>query len=88
MVPHQSDPVIVAETVRKTPTAHVHGETGQSQADDAAQQDGGVGPLHHPVEHKGLDTDGEGCCLKEKRRFSEFEDERKRPHISYFRLLL
>lgn len=66
VVPHQSDLVIATEAVRKTPTAHVQDEAGQSQADDAVQQDRGIGPLHHPVEHKGLDTDGDGCCLKKK----------------------
>lgn len=57
VVPHQSGPVVVAGAARKTLTAHKRDEAGQSQADNAAQQDGGVGPLHHPVEHKGLDTD-------------------------------
>lgn len=58
-VPHQSGPAVIAGAARKTPTAQVCDEAGKKQADHAAEQDSGVGPLHHPVKHKCLNTEAE-----------------------------
>lgn len=55
-VPHQSGPGVIAGAAWKTPTAQVGDEAGKNQVDHAAEQDGGVGPLHHPVKHKCLNT--------------------------------
>lgn len=63
VIPHQSSPVIVAGAARKTPTAHIRDEAGQSQAGDAAQHDGGIGAPHHPVKHKGLNPRQRGFVL-------------------------
>lgn len=54
---HQSSPGVVAGAAWKAPTAQVRDEAGKNQADRAAEQDSGVGPLHHPVKHKCLNTE-------------------------------
>lgn len=59
VVSHQSSPGVVAGTAWKTPTAQVRDEAGKDQADQAAEQDSGIGPLHHPVKHKCLNTETE-----------------------------
>lgn len=59
VVPHQSGPGVIAGAAWKTPTAQVRNEAGKNQADHAAEQDGGIGPLHHPVQHKCLNTETE-----------------------------
>lgn len=59
IVPHQSSPGVIAGAARKTPTAQVSDEAGKNQADQAAEQDSGVGSLHHPVEHKCLNIETE-----------------------------
>lgn len=51
---YQSSSGIVAATAWKTTAARVGDEAGESQADGAGQQYGGVGPLHHPMKHKRL----------------------------------
>lgn len=59
VVPHQSSPAVIAGAAWKTPTAQVCDEAGKNQADHAAEQDSGIGPLHHPVKHKCLNTEAE-----------------------------
>ena len=54
---YQSGPGIIAATAGETSAAHVGDERGESQADGAGQQDGGVGPPHHPMKHKRLSRD-------------------------------
>lgn len=53
-VPYQPSSGIITATGGQTAEACVHDGAAEQQADDAAQQDGGVGPLHYPMEHKGL----------------------------------
>lgn len=56
-LPYQSSSGVIAATAWKTAAPHVGDERGESQADGAGQQYGGVGPLHHPMKHKGLSGD-------------------------------
>lgn len=48
----QSGSGIIAAAAWKTPASHIGDESGESHADGAGQQDGGVRPLHHPMKHK------------------------------------
>lgn len=54
---YQSGSGIIAAAAWKTPASHIGDEGGESHADGAGQQDGGVRPLHHPMKHKGLSGD-------------------------------
>lgn len=54
VLPYQAGPGVVTATGGETAAAQVDDGAGEQQADDAAQQDGGVGAFHHPMKHKGL----------------------------------
>lgn len=54
---YRSSSGIIAAIVWKTTAAHIDDKTGESQADGAGQQYGGVGPFHHPMKHERLSGD-------------------------------